>query len=88
MRKETRTLEKDETILEQFEKSKEQEDDVKQEQVEQVSNDVIKLKAFWDSGKKFIEDNKARATKVGDSYVSKINFYKDIFKGSFYACIK
>ena len=50
---------------------------------QQVSNDVIKLKAFWDSGKKFIEDNKARATKVGDSYVSKINFYKDIFKGTF-----
>lgn len=49
----------------------------------QVANDVIKLKYFWDKGRTFVEDNKARATKVGDTYVAKLNFYKNIFKGKF-----
>ena len=49
----------------------------------QVAGDVIKLKYFWDKGRTFVDDNKARATKVGDTYVAKLNFYKNIFKGKF-----
>ncbi len=49
----------------------------------QVANDVIKLKYFWDKGRNFVDENKARATKVGDTYVAKLNFYKNIFKGKF-----
>lgn len=49
----------------------------------QVAGDVIKLKSFWDKGRNFVDDNKARATKVGDTYVAKLDFYKNIFKGKF-----
>ena len=49
----------------------------------QVAGDVIKAKTIWDRGKNLLMENKARATKVGDQYVAKLEFYKNIFKGDF-----